>query len=267
MPAPESERIQKLLANAGYGSRREIENWIVSGRIKLNGKPAKLGDRASVRDRILLDGKPVRIGGDTEKKTRVIAYHKPAGEICSRKDDDGRRTVFESLPPIKNQRWINIGRLDINTTGLMLFTNNGELANKLMHPSSEIEREYAVRVLGNPTKQQLDQLLGGIELEDGPAAFKAIEERGGEGVNRWFHVVIMEGRNREVRRLWEAIGLTVNRLMRIRFANIVLPRNMRPGMVSDITPSELNLLYRLVGIKEEHEPRQKRKKSTRRKAR
>ncbi len=251
MPTSKAERLQKLLANAGYGSRREIEQWIVDGRIKLNGKQAKLGDRAHTRDRIQIDNKPVRLETGTDRQTRVIAYHKPVGEICSRKDPDGRRTVFESLPPLSQQRWINIGRLDINTSGLLLFTNNGELANKLMHPSSEIEREYAVRVLGSPTKQQLDMLLKGIELKDGTAAFMAIEEKGGDGANRWFHVVIKEGRNREVRRLWEAVGLTVSRLLRVRFANIGLPRNKRPGTCWEITSQELRQLLKFAGLETE----------------
>ncbi|NNE37367.1 MAG: pseudouridine synthase [Gammaproteobacteria bacterium] len=256
MPASKAERIQKLLANAGHGSRREIEQWIVDGRITLNGKQAKLGDRASPRDRILIDNKPVRLGTDKDRQTRVIAYHKPVGEICSRKDKDGRRTVFDSLPPISQQRWINIGRLDINTSGLLLFTNNGELANNLMHPSTEIEREYAVRVLGTLSKQKLDALLNGIELEDGPAAFKAIEEKGGEGANRWFHVVLTEGRNREVRRLWEAIGLTVSRLLRVRFANIGLPRNKRPGTCWEVSPRELKQLLKVAGLQTEIPDRQ-----------
>ncbi len=251
MPQSKADRIQKVLANAGYGSRREIEQWIVDGRIKLNGKPAKLGDRASNRDRILIDNKPVRLGTSQDRKTRVIAYNKPVGEICSRKDSDGRRTVFESLPPINQQRWINIGRLDINTAGLLLFTNNGELANKLMHPSSEIEREYAVRVLGTPSSTQLDKLLRGIELEDGLASFKTIEEKGGEGANRWFNVVLTEGRNREVRRLWEAVGLTVSRLIRVRFANVGLARNKRPGASWEITSRELNQLLKLAGLETE----------------
>lgn len=262
MPESDSERIQKLLANAGYGSRREIEDWIVKGRIKLNGTNAKLGDRASASDRISLDNKPVRIGNNSERQLRVIAYNKPVGEICSRKDEKGRNTVFDKLPPVKQQRWINIGRLDFNTAGLLLFTNDGQLANKLMHPSTGIEREYAVRVLGSPTADKLKLLQSGIQLEDGPGMFKSIEAKGGAGANQWFHVVIAEGRNREVRRLWEAAGYTVSRLLRIRFANVVLPKNKRPGTYWDLSADEMARLLRLAGMETPTAPRKtKRRKS------
>lgn len=255
MPKLNSDRIQKLLANAGYGSRREIEGWIEKGRVKLNGVLASLGDRATPRDKILIDNKPVKFGNTADIQTRVIAYHKPVGEISTRKDSEGRKTVFEKLPSIKQQRWISIGRLDINTSGLLLFTNNGMLANKLMHPSSEIEREYAVRIMGKPTNEQLESLKSGIKLDDGTAAFKNIVAKGGEGLNRWFNVVINEGRYREVRRLWKEAGFTVSRLIRVRFGPVLLPRDKRIGSVWDISQRDFKLLHNLVGIDLEPTPR------------
>lgn len=260
MPNLNSDRIQKLLANAGYGSRREIEGWIEKGRVKVNGAVARLGDRANLRDKILIDNKPVKFVNSAEIQTRVIAYHKPVGEISTRKDSEGRKTVFEKLPPIKQQRWVSIGRLDINTSGLLLFTNNGMLANKLMHPSSEIEREYAVRVMGNPTDEQLESLKTGIMLDDGTAAFKNIKAKGGEGVNRWFNVVINEGRYREVRRLWKEAGFTVSRLIRIRFGPVLLPRDKRTGTVWDISQRDFKQLHNLVGFDDEPTPQPGRNK-------
>lgn len=223
------ERIQKVLASAGHGSRRQIEKLIQQGRITVNGKPAELGQQLEQRDRIAIDAKPIRLHPQLQQKSKVIAYYKPAGEVCTRSDEKGRANVFDKLPAIRNGRWINIGRLDINTTGLLLFTNDGELANKLMHPSSQIEREYAVRVLGKATPQQLQAMRDGVELEDGKAQFTDIVDSGGEGVNHWYHVVIMEGRNREVRRLWESQGLQVSRLIRTRYGPYILPRRKRPG--------------------------------------
>ncbi|MEQ8290444.1 MAG: pseudouridine synthase [Gammaproteobacteria bacterium] len=223
------ERIQKVLASAGHGSRRQIEKLIQQGRITVNGKPAELGQQLEQRDRVAIDAKPIRLHPQLQQKSKVIAYYKPAGEVCTRSDEKGRANVFDKLPAIRNGRWINIGRLDINTTGLLLFTNDGELANKLMHPSSQIEREYAVRVLGKATPQQLQAMRDGVELEDGKAQFTDIVDSGGEGVNHWYHVVIMEGRNREVRRLWESQGLQVSRLIRTRYGPYILPRRKRPG--------------------------------------
>ena len=214
MTKPEPERIQKLLARAGVGSRRQIEVWIKEGRIRINGRPAALGDRIALTDKVRLDGREISLAKSLPAARRVLAYYKPAGEVCTRRDPEGRRTVFDRLPRIKRGRWINIGRLDINTQGLLLFTNDGELANRFMHPSHEIEREYAVRVLGKVGQEQIGNLTKGVKLEDGPARFSSVTDAGGEGSNHWYHVVIMEGRNREVRRLWEAVGVKVSRLIR-----------------------------------------------------
>jgi len=240
------EKIQKVLARAGYGSRREIETWIEQGRIKVNRQLAKLGDRIGPEDRVFLDGKPLRI--QHAPRLRVIAYHKPVGEVCTRQDPEGRPTIFERLPRIQNARWIAVGRLDINTSGLLLLTTDGELANRLMHPSSEIEREYAVRVLGEITPENLQQLQAGVMLDDGMDHFDRILDSGGEGSNHWYHVTLREGRNREVRRLWEAVGMKVSRLMRIRYANIELGRSLRPGKFRDLESDELQQLLQLVGI-------------------
>jgi 23S rRNA pseudouridine2605 synthase len=241
------EKIQKVLARAGYGSRREIEAWIEAGRIKVNQQLAKLGDRIGPDDRVSLDGKPLTRLHQASRR-RVIAYHKPIGEVCTRQDPQGRPTIFEHLPRIQNSRWIAVGRLDINTCGLILLTTDGELANRLMHPSSEIEREYAVRVLGKTTPEIFAQLQQGVMLDDGMAHFDRILDSGGEGSNHWFHVTLKEGRNREVRRLWEAVGLKVNRLLRIRYANIELGRKLRPGKWRDLETGEMQLLLQHVGL-------------------
>lgn len=247
-----SERIQKVLANAGHGSRRQIESWIKEGKITVNGKPAVLGQSIDQSDRISIDSRPIRLHFSRgETKPKVIAYYKPVGEICTRKDEKGRETVFSKLPKLRNSRWINIGRLDINTTGLLLFTTDGDLANKLMHPSSQIEREYAVRVLGTATKQQLQAMREGVELEDGLAQFTDIVDSGGEGANHWYHVVIMEGRNREVRRLWESQGLKVSRLIRTRFGPYHLPRRKRPGQNWRLEDNEIEALQQAANTKTE----------------
>ncbi len=242
-----AERIQKVLANAGHGSRRQIESWIKAGRISVNGKLAVLGQTIDHKDRISIDSRQIRLHfprGEKKPKPKIIAYYKPVGEVCTRKDEKGRETVFSKLPRLRNSRWINIGRLDINTTGLLLFTTDGELANKLMHPSSQIEREYAVRVLGTATKQQFQALREGVELEDGFAKFTDIVDSGGEGANHWYHVVIMEGRNREVRRLWESQDLKVSRLIRTRFGPYLLPRRKRPGQHWRLEDSEIESLQK-----------------------
>ena len=233
------ERIHKFLAQAGIASRRTIESWIKAGRLTVNGRTAKLGDRVTLEDKVRLDGELIHTGAPSDK-TRILAYHKPAGEICTRSDEKGRPTVFAALPSIRNGRWVNIGRLDINTTGLLLFTNDGNLANKLMHPSGGIEREYAVRVFGEVRPEILNRLLKGVKLEDGRAAFDSIHEAGGQGRNHWYHVVIREGRNREIRRLWEAQGVTVSRLTRVRFGPCQLPRELRPGEYHELNRSEVN---------------------------
>lgn len=245
---PKPERLQKVLAQAGLGSRREIETWISAGRISVNGKQATLGDKASLHDRIKLDNRDLKLKHTTPTKTKILAYYKPEGEVTSNRDEKGRRTVFNSIPKARQGKWINIGRLDINTSGLLLFTNNGELANKLMHPSTMIEREYAVRVLGTATKEQLDSLRQGVKLDDGFAHFTDIVDSGGKGSNHWYHVVIMEGKNREVRRLWESVGLKVSRLMRVRYGSYCLPRRKRPGQFWDLNEDEIQALKHDAGL-------------------
>ena len=192
-----ADRIQKVLANAGYGSRREIEKLINNGKIKVNGKLATIGQCIEEKDQVAINSRPIRLHQQRKKKPKVLAYYKQAGEVCTRRDEKGRETVFKNLPRLRNSRWISIGRLDLNTTGLLLFTTDGELANKLMHPSSEIEREYAVRVFGRVTNENINTLLGGVELEDGFAKFTDIVDSGGKGTNHWYHVVVMEGRNKD----------------------------------------------------------------------
>lgn len=237
-----SEKIQKVLANAGVGSRRQIEGIIEQGRITLNGRTATIGDRMTYRDKVCVDGREIKLAKSKNQQTRVLLYHKPEGEMCTRNDPEGRPTIFESLPIIRNSRWICVGRLDLNTSGLLLITNDGELANKLMHPSFEIEREYAVRVRGEVEYDHLTQLQKGIELEDGLARFDNIVDAGGTGSNHWYHVTVREGRNRLVRRLWEAAGFTVSRLIRIRFGNIYLPAGLRRGKHIELTEDEIGLL-------------------------
>lgn len=243
-----SEKLQKVLARAGLGSRREMEAAIADGRVRVNGEVATLGDRIEMRDRVTFDGRPVTLRGAEEVPRRVIMYNKPEGELCTRKDPEGRRTVFDRLPRLKGERWIAIGRLDINTSGLLLFTTDGELANRLMHPSTQVEREYAVRVMGEVTKEQIVAMVEGVMLEDGPARFTDVQEFGGEGINTWFHVVIMEGRNREVRRLWESQGLTVSRLKRVRYGNIFLDKRAKAGEWVELSQDEIDDLAETAGL-------------------
>lgn len=243
-----TEKLQKVLARAGLGSRREMEAAIEAGRAKVNGKVARLGDRIEMRDRVEFDDRPVTLRAADETPRRVIMYNKPEGELCTRKDPEGRRTVFERLPRLKGERWIAIGRLDINTSGLLLFTTDGELANRLMHPSTQIEREYAVRVMGEVRREHVVAMVEGVMLEDGPARFTDVQEFGGEGINTWFHVVIMEGRNREVRRLWESQGLTVSRLKRVRYGNIFLDKRARAGEWIELTQDEIDDLSLAAGL-------------------
>ncbi len=229
--SPSGERIQKLLAAAGLGSRREIETWISAGRVSVRGQVAKLGDRAGPGDQVLLDGREIKFAA---RKTapRVILYHKPVGELVTRKDPEGRPTVFDRLPAIVPGRWVAVGRLDFNTSGLLLLTDSGELANQLMHPRQAIEREYEVRVQGGLSEEAVRKLLSGIELEDGPARFiilKALSTKKQEGTNRWYRAVLAEGRNREVRRMVEAAGGRVSRLARVRFGSVRLPADLPPG--------------------------------------
>lgn len=243
-----SEKLQKVLARAGLGSRREMEAAIADGRVKVNGQVASLGDRIEMRDKVSFDNRPVALRGAEEVPRRVIMYNKPEGELCTRKDPEGRRTVFDRLPRLKGERWIAIGRLDINTSGLLLFTTDGELANRLMHPSTQVEREYAVRVMGEVAKEKVVAMVEGVMLEDGPARFTDVQEFGGEGINTWFHVVIMEGRNREVRRLWESQGLTVSRLKRVRYGNIFLDKRARAGEWTELTQDEIDDLSETAGL-------------------
>jgi 23S rRNA pseudouridine2605 synthase len=241
-----SEKLQKVLARAGFGSRREIEEWIKAGRVTVNKAVATLGDRVEESDQIIVDGKLVPGVRLAAGACRVIMYHKPQGEVCTRSDPEGRATVFDNLPRLRNGRWVMIGRLDIATSGLLLFTNDGELANRLMHPSQEIEREYAVRVLGEVGDDVIKTLKRGVELDDGPAHFDLIRDAGGSGANHWYHVVLREGRNREVRRMCEAVGYRVEKLARVRFGPLVL-NDLPPGAYRPLTSRELRALKQSVG--------------------
>ncbi len=241
------EKLQKVLARAGIGSRREMERWIEQGRVKVNDKVATIGDRVSDKDNIKVDNKFIS-QRRTQVQQRVIAYHKPVGEVCTRDDPEGRTTIFKNLPVLKTGRWISVGRLDLNTSGLLLLTTDGELANKLMHPSSEIEREYAVRILGEASPEIIQELKKNVPLDDGDAHFVEVKAAGGQGVNHWYHVVLKEGRNREVRRLWEYFGFAVSRLMRIRYGDIKLERRVRPSKSEDLTDKEMIALYKSVGL-------------------
>lgn len=243
----EGEKLQKVLARLGIGSRREMERWISEGRIKVDDQVAKLGDRVTAKARVKVDNRPVKMEG-AEKTTRLLLYNKPEGEVCSTTDPEGRKTVFDRLPKLQGERWIVVGRLDINTTGLLMFTTDGELANKLMHPSSEIEREYLVRVLGTADARMQENLKAGVELEDGVAQFTDIVDGGGEGVNHWYYVCLKEGRNREVRRLWESQGLQVNRLKRVRFGPVFLPSRLKAGQYEFIDQKGANVVYDAAGI-------------------
>ncbi len=236
------EKLQKVLARSGFGSRREMERWIESGRIILNDQPATLGDRVTAEDRVSVDGKEVELTFSATAERRVLVYNKPLGEVCTRHDPEGRPTVFDNLPPLKQGRWVAIGRLDINTSGLLIFTTDGELANRMMHPSMQIDREYAVRVLGDVDEAMLERLKQGVLLDDGMARFSDVRYFDGEGANKWYHCVVMEGRNREVRRLWESQGAQVNRLKRVRFGPVFLPSDIKVGTWRELAPKEVDHL-------------------------
>lgn len=246
-----SEKLQKVLARAGVGSRREMEKYIDSNRVSVNGKVARLGDRVEENAVIRVDGHVVKIEQQEERVCRVLMYHKPEGELCTRKDPEGRRTVFDRLPRLEGDRWIAIGRLDINTSGLLLFTNDGELANRLMHPKYEVEREYSARVFGEVTNQTLSTLTKGVELEDGHAKFLKIKPMGGEGINKWFNVTLTEGRNREVRRLWQSQDVEVSRLIRIRYGKLELNKRLPQGGWEELKLEDVNYLRKSVKMRPE----------------
>ena len=243
---PEGEKLQKVLAREGHGSRREMEQWISEGRVRVGDHVAILGERVGPDVEVRIDNRRIELHGSAPR--RVLLYHKPVGEICTRSDEAGRATIFDKLPNARGGRWIAVGRLDLNTSGLILLTTDGELANRLMHPSSEIEREYAVRIHGRVDEGVLQRLRDGVELEDGKAAFEQIEDRGGEGSNHWYHVILREGRRREVRRLWESQGVQVSRLVRVRYGPVALPRGVRAGSFEQLAPQQVDLLLEAVGM-------------------
>lgn len=244
------DKLQKILAQAGLGSRRTMETKIIAGSVTVNGKIATLGDRASLDDRILVDGKRLsHYQGVILTRPRIIIYHKPSGQICTKHDPEGRQSVFDALPRINKGRWVMVGRLDINTLGLLIFTTDGELANRFMHPSYGIEREYAVRVYGTVSDECLKRLTDGIELDDGVARFHSMHRSGGQGRNVWYHVTLSEGRNREVRRMFEAIDLQVSRLIRVRYGDIELPTYLSAGKSEELSPEVVNIIRQSVGIK------------------
>ena len=252
-----TEKLQKVLARAGFGSRRAIETWIAKGRIKVNGKVAVIGDRVTDDDKIIVDGKKLAPQKKIREDRRVILYNKPENEVSTRSDPEGRRTVFDKLPPLKHGRWVSVGRLDLNTSGLMLFTTDGELANKLMHPSSQIEREYAVRILGDVTPEMVQEMHKGVIIEDHLCRFTDIQHYGGEGVNQWYHVVLLEGRNREVRKLWESQGVKVSRLKRVRFGPLLIPSSVVKGRFNELGKTEIEKLLKLVNRESEAPARNK----------
>jgi 23S rRNA pseudouridine2605 synthase len=253
-PGPDNEageRIQKVLARGGIGSRREIERWIEEGRLKLNGAQVTLGTRIKSGDFLQINDRAVNWEKFSIQPTRVLLYHKPVGEVVTRRDPEGRPVIFTQLPSLVASRWIAVGRLDINTSGLLLVTNNGELANRLMHPSTEVEREYAVRILGDVPDSVIERLMEGVELEDGIARFDAIRFYAGEGANKWYYVIVKEGRNRLVRRLWESQNVVVSRLMRVRYGPVVLPERLKTHSFYELNPKELELLFEFAGMPKE----------------
>lgn len=246
-PKKTAERLQKLMAAAGLGSRRALEKQIADGKIEVNGQTATLGLSVRQGDSISFDGKTWRVDSRPVRH-RTLIYNKPEGEVTTRSDPQGRKTVFDRLPRVRGGRWVAIGRLDINTTGLLLLTTDGELANAMMHPSNSVDREYACRIRGEASEETLNKLKEGVELDDGPASFSDIQPAGGTGENHWYHVTIMEGRNREVRRLWASQGLMVSRLKRVRYGAAFLPKRLRVGQWSEIESADHRVLREDVGL-------------------
>jgi len=244
--AQDSEKLQKRLAALAYGSRREIEKWIAAGRIEVNDKPAELGQRVGPEDRIKIDGKPVAV--QSKDRPRVLIYNKPAGVICTRHDPEGRPTVFDDLPRLRHGRWISVGRLDVQTSGLLIFTNDGALADRMMRPATGLDREYAVRVNGRLSEADEARLTQGVQLDDELLKFSDLRYYNGRGSNHWYHVVLMEGRNREVRRLFESVGFVVSRLKRVRFGPVVLPSTLTRGRSAELERDDLATLYRLLKL-------------------
>ena len=249
------DRIQKVLSQLGLGSRRQVETWISEGRVRVNGKLASLGDRLKETDQLVLNGRPVDLVKRIKQPLRVLVYYKPEGELVTRRDPQARPVIFTQLPKLKQARWIAVGRLDINTQGLLIVTNNGELANRLMHPSRQIEREYAVRILGQVSEEVISNLRSGVLLDDGEARFEDIQAAGGEGANRWYKVVLSEGRNRIVRRLWESQGLRVSRLIRVRYGPALLPVNLKPRTFYELKDQEKSILMDCVGMQHDRTER------------
>lgn len=252
-PQADSPKLHKVLAQAGLGSRLEMEQLILEGRISVNNEPAHIGQRIQYGDQVKVNGKPIRVRIDPPP-ARVIAYHKPAGEIVSHDDPQNRPSVFRKLPRLAHGKWQSVGRLDLNTEGLLLFTSSGELANRLMHPRFGLEREYAVRVLGALSNDEKQKLLDGVMLDDGLAQFGSIEDGGGEGSNCWYRVTISEGRNREVRRMMEAVGHAVSRLIRIRYGAMVLPHGLRRGAWIELDEADIRSLMKAAGVSERPGP-------------
>jgi 23S rRNA pseudouridine2605 synthase len=246
-PQTKAERLHKLMAAAGLGSRRALEKQIADGKVEVNGVTASLGQNVDESDSIRYEEKSWKVVSRTVRH-RTLIYNKPEGEVTSRSDPQGRKTVFDRLPSVTGGRWVAIGRLDINTTGLLILTTDGELAHAMMHPSSSVDREYACRIRGEASEETLSKLKQGVELNDGPAAFSDIQAAGGTGENHWYHVTIMEGRNREVRRLWESQGLMVSRLKRVRYGAAFLPKRLRVGQWSEIEPADYRVLREDVGL-------------------
>src|SRR5487761_2525179 len=260
--SPQGERLQKVLAQAGIGSRREMEEWISAGRVSVNGTVATLGIRVSEGGKEQVGGRQIRLQLQGEQTlSRILLYHKQEGEIVSRDDPKERANVFDALPKLRGQKWIAIGRLDFNTSGLLIFTTSGELANRLMHPRFEVEREYAVRVQGQMPPDQMHQMMKeGIELEDGLVRFEQLSDEGGEGFNHWYRLVLKEGRNRVVRRTFEALGLTISRLMRVRFGIINLPSSIKRGKMAELGEDEIKMILDWVGLPTEFSVKQETKK-------